>query len=398
MAWKTSTMLSERSEFVLRAISKQESFSELCREFGISRECGYKWKKRFEQEGLRGLQNQSRRPKSSASKVAHEITVSIVAHRQAHPRWGATKIRKLLKKEFPEVPSRRTIHRIMQDCNLVTTRQQKRRRALPERVVKKPIYPNHVWTVDFKGWWRTRDGKKVYPLTIRDEYSRFILAIDVLPSQSLDLVKERFMRCFQRYGLPEYIRSDNGSPFAFSQGFCGLSRLSAWWLKLGIVPNFIPPASPQYNAAHERMHLDMAKELEETPARDCIQQQLVCNSWREEFNSLRPHDALNERTPSEVYRRSKRKYRITEPALEYPESMQKRYVNWQGKFMFSGKRVFFTKAVGGENIGLDFTDSDRVDIYFGTTCLGYCDTEFTTPIREYDLITGKPVTIKKRAA
>jgi len=398
MPWKTSTMLSERARFVLRAISKEESFAELCREFGISRACGYKWKRRFEERGLKGLQDLSRRPKSGVTQVPYEITTSIVALRQAHPKWGAKKIHSLLKKEFLEIPSRRTIHRILRDCNLVTSRRQNRRRSVSERVVKKPLYPNHVWTVDFKGWWRTRDGKKVFPLTIRDEYSRYILAIDVLPHPSLELVTEGFIACFQRYGLPEYIRSDNGTPFANSQGFCGLSRLSAWWLKLGIIPNFIPVASPQYNAAHERMHLDMAKEIEASPAKDISQQQLVIDDWRSEFNLLRPHAALNERTPNEAYRRSKKRYIFSEAALEYPQPLQKRYVCKQGTFGYNGKKIFFTKAVGGENIGLDFTDPERVNIYFGTTCLGFCDLQFAGPICEYDLITGKPCFTKKRAA
>lgn len=393
MPWETSTMLSAKSSFILRVKSKEESISAICRSFNISRTTAYKWLKRFEEHGLKGLEEYSRRPKSKSSEVAHEITVKIVAYRQAHPSWGAIKIRKLLQREFVKVPSRRTIHRILQDCNLVSTRKMRKRRNVAQRIVLKSRYPNHVWTTDFKGWWRTKDGKKVFPLTIRDEYSKFILAIEVLPSPSLELVKQSFIRCFQRYGMPEYIRCDNGSPFAFSQSFCGLSRLSAWWLKLGIIPNFIPPASPQYNGGHERMHLDMAKDLEATPARNISQQQLIAESWREEFNNIRPHAALNDRTPSEVYKRSRTKYNSAEHLLEYSSDKIVRFVNNQGQFKFAGKRIFISKAFGSENIGLEFTDNNMVNIYFANACVGFSDASFSSPIVEKDLVSENSLSL-----
>ena len=389
MPWGIKSVLSERSRFVLQSKSEESSHSELCRRFCISRVTGYKWLTRFEKHGLRGLSDQSRRPKTGASAIPHEITTQIVSYRQSHPSWGATKIRKILLRSFQEVPSRRSIHRVLQDCNLVSTRRYHYRRRAPKRVVVKALYSNHIWTVDFKGWWRTRDGKKVFPLTIRDEYSKMVISIKVCPRPTLELVKEAFTECFERYGLPEYIRSDNGTPFAYSGGLCGLSRLSAWWIKLGIVPNFIPPASPQFNAGHERMHRDMAQDLEATPARNRSQQQAIADQWREEFNTVRPHDALKDKTPSQVYRKSSIKYKTAEPALEYPEErMLKRFVNKQGAFRFKGKRYFLSKALGKENIGLEFTDSNTVNIWFGTTLLVQADAEFSNFL-EYDLITGR---------
>lgn len=397
MPWKTSTMISQRSEFILKTKSGNWSHSELCREYGISRNTGYKWIRRFDDSGLDGLRDRSRRPKNSKSQVSHEITVKIVAYRQAHPRWGATKIRKLLLKDFKKLPSRRTIHRVMQECNLISTRlAHKRRKRKIIRTIIKPKYANQVWTVDFKGWWRTRDGKKVYPLTIRDEFSKYILSIRMLPHPTLDAAKQAFIECFERYGLPEYIRSDNGTPFAFSQGLCGLSRLSAWWLKLGIVANFIPPGSPQYNGGHERMHRDMAQELEITPARNITEQQLVADGWREDFNLIRPHQALNDSTPSKVYRKSNSKYRNTEPALEYPTHMLSRYVNTQGWFRYNGTRYFLSKAVGSENIGLELTTENRMNIWFATTCIAHINLPDSC-IVEHDLITGVDLVIQKAA-
>jgi putative transposase len=374
MPWRITNVISQRSQFILEAKSKEASFSELCRRYNISRTAGYKWIERFEKEGLRGLSDRSRRPKSSKQQTPHEVTTRIVAYRQAHPSWGATTIRKVISKEFKKVPSKRTIHRILQECNFITTRHYNRRRKTTKRIVLKAQYPNHVWTVDFKGWWRTRNGQKVYPLTIRDEYSKMILAIEVLPGQLLELSKQAFIKCFQRYGLPEYIRSDNGSPFSYSQGLCGLSRLSAWWIKLGIIPNFIPPASPQYNPSHERMHRDMAMDLESSPARNIAQQQLVANIWLDEYNSLRPHTALADKTPSQVYCKSKRKYKIATPAIEYLEPFTSRYVNAQGQFK--------------ENIGLDFTHPDYVNIWFANTLVARANPDFSGKMLEYDLISG----------
>lgn len=381
-------MISQRSQFILESKSGDYSHSELCRRYGISRMTGYKWVGRFEEEGLIGLKDRSRKPKTRTREIPHEITTQIISYRQAHPSWGATKIRKILLREFAEVPSRRTIHRVLQECNFISTRRLHKRRKPQTRVVVAGKWCNQVWTIDFKGWWRTKDGKKVFPLTIRDEYSKMVLALEVFPRPTLDLVKEACIRCFELYGLPEYIRSDNGTPFAFSQGLCGLSRLSAWWMKLGIVPNFIPPASPQYNAGHERMHLDMAKDLESSPARNIAQQQLVADTWREEFNTLRPHDSLNDKTPSQVYKRSRNKYKLAEPALEYPLHMMSRFVNRQGQFRFGGKRIFLSKAIGQEHIGLDFTPSGSVDIWFGNTLLARADARFEGKFTEYNLITG----------
>lgn len=397
MPWRDSTVITQRHEFITELISGEHTMSDLCRRYGISRQCGYKWEQRFKEHGLQGLKDRSRRPLSSAKNIPHEVTTQIVSYRQAHPSWGAGKIRKILLTQFEEVPSRRTIHRVLQDCNLVQTRRARRRlRRNSEGTVVRAQGCNHIWTVDFKGWWRTKDGKKAYPLTIRDEYSKFVLVIAILARPNLELVKAAFIQCFKRFGLPELIRCDNGSPFAFSQGLCGLSRLSAWWIKLGITPNFIPPASPQYNGGHERMHRDMAKDLEATPARNLHEQQIVADGWIEDFNRIRPHDALNDKTPAAVYKPSKLRYRTAEPSLEYSTNLTKRFVNKQGCFKFNGKKVFLSKAVGQENIALQFTSDGTILVHFAHLVLGAFDDKFDT-FTEFNLITGLPF-VNKRVA
>lgn len=396
MPWRIESMLRQRSQFVLELQSGEQSLSELCRKFKISRTTGYKWKDRFELGGLTSLADKSRRPLTTTKRMPYEVATQIVAYRQAHASWGATKIRKILLRSLKDVPSRRTIHRVLQDCNFITTRRRHNRRKVQKRTVLKALYCNHVWTVDFKGWWRTKDGKKVFPLTIRDEYSKMVLAIELCARPTLDCVKEAFIRCFERYGLPEYVRSDNGSPFSFSQGLCGLSRLSAWWIKLGIIPNFIPPASPQFNPGHERMHRDMADDMQRTPARNLSQQQTVADEWRYDFNYIRPHDSLQDRTPSQVYKPSKTKYKLAEPALEYPVKMIKRFVNRQGKFKYNGRTCFLSKAIGRENIGLDFTPDGQIDVWFGTALVARYTQDFSK-FQEYDLITEAISEIKRAA-
>jgi hypothetical protein len=271
---------------------------------------------------------------------------------------------------------------------MVTSRRHHSRRKVPqERVVLKAKYCNHVWTVDFKGWWKTKDGKKVYPLTIRDEFSEYVLALTCLERPSLDLTKQAFIDCFKLHGLPEYIRSDNGTPFASSQGFSGLSRLSAWWLKLGIIPNFIPPASPQYNGGHERMHLDIAKARQVNPAKNIKQQQIVSDVWKDDFNNIRPHSALKDKTPSEVYSRSRTKYNTAEPDFEYPKGYISRYVNKRGGFKYGGVKIFMSGAFAGECIGLKVTLNEEILNYYGYTKIASLDPSLQKKPTEIDLIT-----------
>jgi len=382
MSWKRVEPMEERCRFVLLACDPQANISELCREFGISRRIGYKWLGRFHQEGLHGLEDRSRRPLRCPRETAGEVVCEIVSIRQAHPRWGGVTIREILKRRnnCQVIPSSRTIERILSRCGMVETRKRgKRRKYSPEKVVT-PKGPNDVWTVDFKGWWFTKDGNRCLPLTVRDEYSRYILDLAALAKGNTKAVRERFERCFERYGLPKYIRSDNGSPFCAYLGLKGLSRLSVWWLNHGVFPNRIPPGSPQYNGGHERMHRDIKAELQRTPAKNLRLQQDVFDKWRKEFNVQRPHRALNMATPSECYDVSARKYCRTIVPYDYGDQMELRKVCCRGNIFWRGQRRFVSSALIKEKIGVEILEDRMLSLWFRDFHLGTTDIEFAHPL------------------
>lgn len=396
MPWRKITLVNERYRFVILAEEENINISELCREFGISRETGYKWLHRYREDGVIGLKDLSRKPKQCSFEISNDIIFEIVRQRGLHSTWGGRKIAAFLKREHHNVPSMRTIDRILERCELVTKRRRRRRKNFSRVEVIQATACNQVWTVDFKGWWRTGIGIRVEPLTIRDEYSKFILDIGALTSKDTESVKARFQACFEKYGLPLYIRSDNGTPFAFSGGLCGLTKLSVWWMKLGITPNRMPPASPQCNPGHERMHLDMKNELEALPAKTPQSEQLRFDRWRKEYNYERPHQALHDKTPAQRYRASHRKYdcRLTE--YNYPARFHLRKVNCIGKINWKNKLCYLSKALAGETIGLEIVSAKRMNIWFGEYLLASTNPEYTFGLTEYDLI--KPMTIVKKAA
>lgn len=301
MSWKATCVMDQKTDFAMRAVRGLEPMKQLCEEFGISRKTGYKWKERFLRQGLDGLHDQSRRPDSFPSGLSEEVVCRIVALKQAHRSWGARKLREVMLRSPGglEVPSESSFKRVLEKSGLV---EKRRRRSQPEtgrlQTRVKAERPNQVWTIDFKGWWRTRDRGRFEPLTIRDDFSRYILCAQSLESTRSEAVKARMERLFAERGLPEVIRSDNGAPFAASSSPFGLTRLSAWWLALGIDLDRIRPGKPQENGGHERMHRDML-ELERRAARSCADQQSALDVWRRTFNEERPHEALGMRLPRE---------------------------------------------------------------------------------------------------
>lgn len=393
MPWSETTIMKERCRFVIRALEPGANKSELCREFGISRPTADKWINRYLSEGLDGLKERSRKPKCSPLSTSSEVVCEIIKIRNNRQSWGGKKIRPLLLKEFEQekVPTSRTIDRILDRCGLTEKRHRRPRKAIPEASeVVQPQQCNEVWTVDFKGWWYTQDKNRCEPLTIRDEFSRFIIDIVALRYTHTEAVKDCFRRCFDKYGLPENIRSDNGTPFAVMTALCGLSRLSVWWLRLGITPNRIPPGCPYKNGGHERLHRDMRKDLQARPARDIKQEQIRFDEWKTIFNFERAHEAIGMLTPSECYKPSERLYDSDESAFEYPDSFDKRMVCSYGKFNWNGKRIFLTKALAGEQIGIEKVKKSKLRLWYTDFCLGEHDFEFS------NLKNVKPIKYRRR--
>jgi transposase InsO family protein len=254
MPWKELFTMEIREEFVLRATSPNANIAALCREFGVSRKTGYKWLERFEELGVVGLDDMSRRPKESPLAVSGDVVAELTTIRVAHPTWGSKKLIEVAKRRLPadEVPSRSTVDRILKRAGLV---QGGRRRRHPAEDGKPPQKassvevkaPNDLWTVDFKGWWLAMDKTRCEPLTVRDAFSRYVIAIEVLPTSSGEAVLEVFENVFSRYGLPKAIQTDNGPPFVASHGVLGLTKLSAWWLSLGIEHVRSRPRTPSDN-------------------------------------------------------------------------------------------------------------------------------------------------------
>jgi putative transposase len=374
MPWKACRPMDLRKEFVLAAMAPGANVSALCRQFEISRNNGHKWIRRYKAEGDLGLESRSKRPLSSVG-TSGEIVLRLIELRRQHWNWGPKKLQELLTRAGErDVPSVKTIARILDRAG--EPRIRKRRRSLQlvirEHEKLEINAPNDVWTVDFKGWWRTKNGRRFEPLTVRDAASRYVLCLRMLGSTAAKVVKPAFERLFQANGLPKVIRVDNGSPFGCTSAPAGLTRLSAWWTSIGIRVSFSRPAHPQDNGSHERMHADVAADLEADPAECEKTQQLAADRWRREFNQVRPHEALGMKTPSEVYQRSTRSYRGVR-APTYPPTYAIRRVTRQGCVKYAGKIVFISESIGGFDVAVRKTKLGRIRVRFYELDLGFFD-------------------------
>jgi putative transposase len=375
MPWKKTEPMEQRIEFALKAM-RTLNFRALCQQYGISAKTGYKWKERFIREGLEGMVEESRRPKSSPEQLAEEEVCEIVRLKLAHPNWGPRKIRELYLRRHGEVASESTFKRVLERAGL-TQKRRRRRSTLAGRLWagRRAAAANEVWTVDFKGWWRSW-GKRCEPLTVRDEHSRYVLELRALGDARGQRVRNNFERLFERYGLPQAIRSDNGVPFASVHGLLGLSRLSVWWVALGIDLERGRPGHPQDNGAHERMHRDISREIEALGQAD----QEALDVWRESFNYERPHEALGMRTPGELYRASERKYEGTPEDLDYPQMCSRR-VSAQGAIKLDGQSLFLSSALAGWSVGLKPVAEDLMEVWFARLLLGQVDLTTSSFIR-----------------
>jgi putative transposase len=341
-----------KTEFVEKANLEGANVAALCREYGLSRQTGHKWLRRFRERGYAGLEEGSRRPKATPLATAEDVVMAIVEARRAHSSWGPSKLTTVLARELGELaPSERTIARVLKRFGEVRARRPKRGRNVVERapdVVAKAS--NDVWTIDFKGWWRTLDGSRVEPLTVRDAFSRYVLAVQ-LTKTTAEAVRCVMERLFRKHGVPKAIQCDNGTPFISTQSRGGLTTLSAWWVSLGIRLVRSRVASPQDNGGHERMHRDMAIDVESRPAAEPLSQQRACEKWRHDFNHLRPHDALDGRTPAEVY---KPVYVAPRPIVAlYPGDWSVRRVHKSGQINIGRQNVFLSMALRGQRVAFE---------------------------------------------
>ena len=365
MPWKESHPMDQKMEFALKALST-ENFGELCREYGISRKTGYKWRGRFVELGRSGLADRSRRPKGHRNQLSEEVVCELVSLKQAHRSWGPEKIRELYRRrQIGELPSLSSVKRVLEKAGMVKKRKTRRVKAT-ERLNSQRVAKacNDVWTIDFKGWWRDPNGKRCEPLTLRDEYSRYVLSLERTADGKAKTVRKVLERAFERYGLPSAIRSDNGSPFASTRALLGLSKLSVWWLALGIDLERNRPGCPQDNGAHERMHRDIKSELAGLRS-----DQNAFDQWRQIFNEERPHQALGNRTPSEVYEASQRVYEGTPDDLEY-EWKETRKVAQPGTIGVNRYYVFLSTALAGWTVGLEEKSPGWQTVYFSNLQLG----------------------------
>ena len=368
MPWKKSEPMEQRIEFVLRAL-RAENFRALCLEYGISTKTGDKWQERFLRFGIGGMEEESRRPHSHADQLGEAEVCAIVSLKVAHPRWGPRKIRELYLRQHGEVASESSFKRVLERAGL--SEKRKRRRVVLEggrlSSGRRAQAVNEVWTVDFKGWWRTRAGR-CEPLTVRDEYSRYVLELRAMENGRSQNVRQSFERLFERHGLPEAIRSDNGAPFASVQTLHGLSRLSAWWVALGIDLERGRIGCPQDNAAHERLHRDVSLELEGLGE----ESQQGLDLWRQEFNYQRPHEALQMRFPGEVYQNSSRSFQGTPEELIYP-GMAQRQVDKHGQISWQTQKLFLSRSLAGWSVGLKGGGGDFIEVWFVRLLLGHID-------------------------
>ena len=385
MPWKDTRVMDLKLEFVMRALREAEPFGELCRAYGISRKTGYKWKARFLAKGFEGLEDRSRRPSHSPTQLAEDVVCELVRIKKDHLGWGPRKIRDVYARKHPgaPLPSESTVKRILDKAGLVQKRRRRKSGAggrIEHRIT--PEGPNDLWTVDFKGWWYTNAQERCEPLTVRDGYSRFILCANPLENAKGLTVRREFERLFERYGLPRIIRSDNGPPFASRQGPLGLTKLAAWWLANGIALDRIAPGRPDQNGAHERMHRDLAFDIERNPSADLVQQRVVIETWRHSYNTERPHEALGMRVPAELYRESERPWDQGVDELDYPAGILKRKVAPNGHITIEGVQISASTTLAGWHVGLQPGHAPHYRLWFAELYLGDIDmgTEVFKPI------------------
>jgi len=374
MPWSETCAMDERVRFVGEALGGEETMTELCASYGISRKTGYKWLERYRQDGVEGLKERPRAPHEHGLARPHELVAAVLALKERWPLWGARKLRVKLAQQHPDwqVPAVSTIGDWLQREGL--TRGRRRRRRCPPYT--QPFVgvsaPNDLWATDFKGWFRTGDGRRCDPLTVSDGWSRYLLGCQAVERPDHEHVEPVFEALFCEFGLPNAIRTDNGPPFA-SVGAGGLSRLSVWWLKLGITVERIDPGKPQQNGRHERMHGTLKEATAKPPAATIPAQQRSFDAFRRDFNEERPHEALGQQPPAWHYAASTRRYPCAPREPVYDADHAVRRVRSNGEIKWGGELVFVSEVLVGEPVGIAETETGDWRVCFADVELGFID-------------------------
>jgi len=378
MPWKECSVMDERLRFVAQLLDG-EPMAQLCRAFGISRKTGYKIFTRYKEHGLEALTDRSRRPVRYANQLPPQVESLIVSLKRDKPHWGARKIRELLVRRLAgdvRIPAKSTIHAVLHRHGLVKEAGRPRHRATGTPL-STGAAPNDLWCADFKGEFKLGNGQYCYPLTVTDYASRFLLLCEALESTREDWAITAFEQLFHERGLPEAIRSDNGVPFASPNALFNLSKLSVWWLRLGIAIERIKPGQPQQNGRHERMHLTLKQEATRPPGLNSLQQQARFDAFQQEVNTERPHEALAMKCPAEVYSASTRPYNGL-PDVSYPFHDRDVLVTACGRICLHRKKINISTVLAGQRLGIKEVDEGIWIVSFMCYDLGYIDLEQRT--------------------
>ena len=390
MPWSQTSPMDQRTQFIADYLREVLSVTELCDLYGISRKTAYKWIDRYLRQGPAGLEERSRRPNTSPNRTPDEIQHALLDARRRHPSWGGKKL--LVHKRHPhwDLPHRSTVCDILSRHGMVPKKRKRRRIGHPGKPTSVILAPNELWSADFKGQFKTGDGRYCYPLTVTDSFSRYLLGCQGLHSTSVEEAKPVFTRLFKEYGLPKRIRTDNGVPFATAT-LARLSRLSAGWVRLGVIPEFIEPGKPQQNGRHERMHLTLKDETTRPPAHSLAAQQRKFNRFVDEFNNERPHEALDQQTPASCYERSTREMPGKLKPFVYPDRFEVRYVSGNGGIRWNRDWVNVSTVCIGEYVGLEEIDNGIWNVYFGPLKLGRLDERHMRIEDQYGKLRRKTV-------
>jgi len=375
MPWRAESMRSQKQKFIDLYETQKFTKSELCRHFGISRPTGDAILKRYLEEGYEALNERTRKPRTSPNQTPKEIEDALIEKRKKY-HWGARKLLILVQKDMPEIqlPSETTVNHILHNHGLIAERRKPRRRIENRKPKFDPVVPNEIWSADFTGKFRMGNTEYCNPLTIADSYSCYLFAITGLEKADAENCKSIFEKTFREYGLPEYLHTDNGSPFGSVQSLRRMTMLSVWLMELGITPVYSDPASPGQNGRHERMHRDLKREATRPPGNTLRSQQHLFNTFRETYNNIRPHEALGMKTPSQVHIRSKREYARVIRDWEYDTNLLMKMVTVNGAIRWKKQGfVMISSALGGKYIGMEEVETGLWALWYRQVPLGYFD-------------------------